>query len=109
MLRPRIRRFLRARQVAHATTCESCERSPNFQDGVIVERGMRPKCGGVAAPAALGYSPGLVIPLICFSRLSRLQSPGVWLGGYSFMVSRNLLAIDWSGTRTKARSIIQSW
>jgi hypothetical protein len=27
------------------------------------------------------YSPAEVIPLICLYRVSRLQSPGIWLGG----------------------------
>ncbi len=55
------------------------------------------------------YSIGALIPLTCFSSVSRLQSPGFWLGGNSFRLIKNLLAIPCRGTSTKARSIIQSW
>ncbi len=46
------------------------------------------------------YSPPTVMFLICFSSPSRLQSPGVWLGGNSFMLIRNLLATTCIGPST---------
>ncbi len=55
------------------------------------------------------YLPSCDICWICFSSLERLQSPGVWLGGYSFIVNRNWLATNCMGPKTNARSIIQSW
>jgi len=63
---------------------------------------------GFPAVIAGIYFPAEVIPLTCFSSESRLQSPGRWLGGNSFNVSRNLLATVCSGTSTKARSMNQS-
>ena len=44
----------------------------------------------------------------CSSILLRLNEPGDWLGGYSFIVIRNCAASAWIGTITNGRSRNQS-
>ena len=59
--------------------------------------------------SAAGGADYLLVPAsIIFWIFSRLNEPGVWLGGYSFMVSRNLAARLCIGMMTKGRSRNQS-
>src|SRR5262249_7182277 len=52
--------------------------------------------------------PPLAPASICFWIFSRLNEPGVWLGGYSLMDFRTSAAMPCSGTITKTRSRNQS-
>ena len=57
--------------------------------------------------SARGYLPPMVA-WIFFWIPSRLKEPGVWLGGYSFMVMRKFPATLCIGARMKTRSRNQS-